>query len=120
MASENLLIPSTPEIAEPETSLAVPPWKVTGVSHVMSGSEGVGLCPLSPEQPKQPKQPERREIILTYFSDPDEIIKSGYGEITMLDWNKREAEKWQKKGRNIDIATRQEDGWIALRGYVED
>ena len=58
-----------------------------------------------------------REIILTELSDTKEIIHSGYGKITMLEWCAKEVERLVSKGRNCDLAF-SDSGTVAVREWI--
>ena len=57
------------------------------------------------------------EVILTEPSDPSEIIRSGYGKITMLEWCAKEVERLVSKGRNCDLAF-SDSGMVAVREWI--
>ena len=57
------------------------------------------------------------EVILTEPSDPSEIIRSGYGKITMLEWCNLEAERLVRSGRNCELAFN-DSGMVAVREWI--
>jgi len=51
--------------------------------------------------------------MVTEWGSPEEIIDSGYGKITYLEWCEKECNRINQRGDGVIIMTR-EDGFIAL------